>query len=115
MMSVPGREPWPHLHRPGPPHAQAAGCVNEQTSLQKKGPLVGACSHEVSHEPSPATGSTPPDLMGFPFFHGRKQQAWLVELAWRRTAMNKQKPKLPATEMLQGITASISIIILRWH
>lgn len=70
-------------------------------------------SHKIHPGPCSAVGSTPPSPMGFPLFHGRGEQAWLVGLAWRQAEVRKQKAKLPAAEMLQNIPASISIIILR--
>lgn len=95
-------------------HASTLGQQDVATGKSHfKNRATGQCwSYKVNTGLCPAIGSTPPSLMGFPLLHGRGGQAWLVGLAWRQAEVHEEKAKLPATEMLQDITASISIIIL---
>lgn len=100
---------FPPCTNPTRLHSQAWQDVAASKShlKKKKRPEVSSVSQKVNPGPSPSLLT----VTGFPLFHGRGEQAWLVGLAWRQ-AVYEQKEKFPATEMLPDITASISIILL---
>lgn len=80
-----------------------------QTLLQKKGPQVSA-GHTMS-----SVGCVLPQAQPLQVpWDSHSSMGEMSGLAWWGChGVHKQKPKLPASEMLQDITASISIIISR--
>lgn len=99
----------PAVHKSCQPHPGAAGCGSCQTLLQKKGPQVSA-GHTRS-----TVGCVLPQAQPLQVpWDSHSSMGEMSGLAWWGWhGVHKQKPKLPASEMLQDITASISIIISR--